>query len=187
MKNPEHLGRLVLLLIRRCLNLCNEKKAALPEGRLKPASIVARPVRAIRITIGGWGLAKNGKKSQISEKKSQIVSRLKSSVFCNDHGIFRAHEINTSLLTICGPFHLIARKFGRGLSSPKTLVRNYLQVLFATRSQKKVPSQLDMGRSLYTVFTLVSKASFSLNKMGVYFLVYRAIVGLFCLCCSNCW
>ena len=127
------------------------------------------------------------KKSQIREKKSQIASRLKSSVFCNDHGIFRAHEINTSLLTICGPFHLIARKFGRGLSSPKTLVRNYLQVLFATRSQKKVPSQLDMGRSLYTVFTLVSKASFSLNKMGVYFLVYRAIVGLFCLCCSNCW
>ena len=58
------------------------------------------------------------------EKKSQIVSRLKSSVFGNDHGIFRAYEINTSLLTICGPFRLIATKFGRGLSSPKTLVRN---------------------------------------------------------------
>ena len=38
-----------------------------------------------------------------------------------------------------------------------------------------------MGRSLSTVFTLVSKASFSLNKMGVDFLVSRAIVGLFCL------
>ena len=38
-----------------------------------------------------------------------------------------------------------------------------------------------MGRSLHTVFTLVSKASFSLNKMGLDFLVYRAIVGLFCL------
>ena len=38
-----------------------------------------------------------------------------------------------------------------------------------------------MGQSLYTVFTLVSKASFSLNKMGVNFLVSRAIVSLFCL------
>ena len=38
MENPEHLGRLVLPLTRRCLNLCDEKKAALPKRRLKPAS-----------------------------------------------------------------------------------------------------------------------------------------------------
>ena len=36
-----------------------------------------------------------------------------------------------------------------------------------------------MGRSLYTVCTLISKASFSLNKMGVDFLVYRAILAYF--------
>ena len=137
MKNPEHLGRLVLLLIRRCLNLCNEKKAALPKGRLKPASRSQASSRYPnyhrRLTPG----KKWKKKSQISEKKSQIVSRLKSSVFCNYHGIFRAHEINTSLLTICGPFHLIARKFGRGLSSPKTLVRNYLQSCSLHEARKK--------------------------------------------------
>ena len=36
-----------------------------------------------------------------------------------------------------------------------------------------------MERSLYTVCTLISKASFSLNKMGVDFLVYRAILAYF--------
>ena len=37
---------------------------------------------------------------------------------------------------------------------------------------------------MYTVCALVSKASLSLNKIGVDFLVYRAVVGLFCLFCS---
>lgn len=37
-KNPEDLGRLVLPLTRRCLNMCDEKKAAFPKRRLKPAS-----------------------------------------------------------------------------------------------------------------------------------------------------
>ena len=36
-----------------------------------------------------------------------------------------------------------------------------------------------MGRSFYTVITLVKGASFSLNKMGVDFLVYGAIVAYF--------
>ncbi|CAH3147758.1 unnamed protein product [Porites evermanni] len=62
------------------------------------------------------------KKSQIDEKKSQIISRRKSFVFCDDHGIFRTHEINTSLPSIFGPFQLIATKCG-GHVFPKTLVR----------------------------------------------------------------
>ncbi|CAH3135428.1 unnamed protein product [Porites lobata] len=61
-----------------------------------------------------------GKKSQIDEKKSQIISRRKSFVFCDDHGIFRTHEINTSLPSIFGPFQLIATKCG-GHVFPKTL------------------------------------------------------------------
>ena len=40
------------------------------------------------------------KKSQIDEKKSQIISRRKSFVFCDDHGIFRTHVINTFLRRI---------------------------------------------------------------------------------------
>ena len=52
------------------------------------------------------------KKSQISEKKVPEISRRKSSVLCEDDGIFRAYEItcNTSLPSICGLFHLIAKK-----------------------------------------------------------------------------
>ncbi|CAH3138023.1 unnamed protein product [Porites lobata] len=52
------------------------------------------------------------KKSQIDEKKSQIISRRKS--------IFWTHEINTSLPSIFGPFQLIATKCG-GHVFPKTL------------------------------------------------------------------
>ena len=97
------------------------KESSIAKTSVK-TSLVPRPARAIRVTRGGlepsaieWGLAKNDK------KKSQIISRRKSSVFCDDHGIFRAHEINTSLPTICGPFHLIATESG-GLFPPKTLV-----------------------------------------------------------------
>lgn len=38
------------------------------------------------------GLAKN---SQISEKKAQIISRGKSSVFCDDHEIFRTYGLTS--------------------------------------------------------------------------------------------
>ncbi|CAH3035804.1 unnamed protein product [Porites lobata] len=62
------------------------------------------------------------KKSQIDEKKSQIISRRKSFVFCDDLGIFRTHEINTSLPSIFGPFQLIATKCGGHVHVfPKTL------------------------------------------------------------------
>ena len=182
MKNPEHLGRLVLPLTRRCLNLCNKKKAALPKRRLKPASYPGQFVLS-ELPEEAWNRVRQREAAQKMAKKSHMISRRKSSVFCDDHGIFRAHEINTSLPTICGPFHqLIATKSGGLFFSQNTGKLSILfTVLFATRDQKKVPSQLDMGRSLYTVFTPVSKASFSLNKMGADFLVSRAIVGLFCL------
>ncbi|CAH3124926.1 unnamed protein product [Porites lobata] len=52
------------------------------------------------------------KMSQIDDKKSQIISRRKSFVFCDDHGIFRTHEIDTSLPSIFGPFQQIATKCG---------------------------------------------------------------------------
>ena len=176
MKNPEHLGRLVLRLTRRCLNLCNEKKAALPKRRLKPASYPGQFALS-ELPEEAWSRVRQREAGQKMAKKSQMISRRKTSVFCDDHRIFRANEINTSLPIICGPFHLITTKSG-GLFFPKNTGK--LSILF-TVSQKKVPSQLDMGRSLYTVFTPVSKASFSLNKMGADFLVSRAIVGLFCL------
>ena len=97
-------------------------------GLWQKGCLVPRPVRAIRVTRGGLepsaiarGLAKNGKKAPIDEKKSQLISRRKSFDFCDDHGIFRTHEINTSLPSIFGPFQLIATKCG-GHVFPKTLV-----------------------------------------------------------------
>ena len=72
--------------------------------------LLPRPVHAIRVIARG--LAKNGKKSQISVKKVPEISPRKSYVFCDDHGIFPGYEMkcNTSLPSICGPFHLIATK-----------------------------------------------------------------------------
>ena len=52
------------------------------------------------------------KNSQISEKKAQIISRGKPSVFCHEHGIFPTYEINTSRFSVCGPFYLIGTKCG---------------------------------------------------------------------------
>ena len=116
------------------------------------------------------------KKSQIDEKKSQIISRRKSFVFCDDHGIFRTHEINTSLPSIFGPFQLIATKCG-GHVFPKTLV-SYRPIHtrgFAYCLQSCSLHEVKLEKSFFVVghgtITLVSKASFSLNKVGVDFLV----------------
>ena len=74
-------------------------------------SLVPRPVRAIRVTRGGLepsaiarGLAKNGKKVPDQREKVPDNFSTKTSVFCDNHGIFRTYEINTSLPSICGPF-----------------------------------------------------------------------------------
>ena len=48
----------------------------------------------------------------IPREKSQIISRRNSSVFWEDHGKVRTYQINSSLPSICGPFHLIATKCG---------------------------------------------------------------------------
>ena len=75
------------------------------------ASLVTRPFRAIRVTRGGLepsaiaqGLAKNGKKVPDQREKVPDNFSTKTSVFCDNHGIFRTYEINTSLPSICGPF-----------------------------------------------------------------------------------
>ena len=109
-----------------------------------------------------------GKKSQIDEKKSQIISRQKSFVFCDDHGIFRTHEIDTSLPSIFGPFQLLATKCG-GHVFPTTLVSQAYCLQSCSLHEAKLEKSFQVVG--HGTITLVSKASFSLNKVGVDFLV----------------
>ena len=81
------------------------------QRELSSPSLVPRPVRAIRVTRGGLepsaiarGLAKNGKKVPYQREKVPNNFSTKTSVFCDNHRIFRTYEINTSLPRICGPF-----------------------------------------------------------------------------------
>ena len=57
----------------------------------------------------------------------------------------------------------------------KQIIHSRVRYTKLDKSLFIVGTLLGMGRSLYTVLTLVSKVSFSLRKMSVDFLVYRAI------------
>ena len=58
------------------------------------------------------GLAKNRKKVPDQRENVPDDFLTKTSVFCDNHGIFWTFEINTSLPSICGPFYRIATKCG---------------------------------------------------------------------------
>ena len=57
-------------------------------------------------------LAKNGKKDPDQREKVPDNFSTKTSVFYDNHGIFRTYEINTSLPSICEPCYRIATKCG---------------------------------------------------------------------------
>ena len=76
-------------------------------------SLVPRPVWAIRVSRGGLepSAIARGLNARPGKKVPDISLR-KSYLFCDDHGIFLAYETNTSLPSMCGPFHPIATKCG---------------------------------------------------------------------------